>query len=223
MKTKNERQAALLSSILEPAMDALAATLASNHEVVLHNLTTPAHSVQKIINGHVSGRVKGDSLLAGPDKDEGFAGLFIKKENNTQPVVIKNYKTVTASGKTLSSASTVYYSEQGEPLMAFCLNVDNSPYEQIRKGMESLMQAAPVEPETPDKRLTHLVEETIQEIINRHSVPNQKIQKAQRLKIVAEMRDRGIFKMKGGVQHAARAMGVTRYTVYNDLEVVDEK
>lgn len=223
MKTKNDRQIALLTSVLEPAMDALAATMAQNHEVVLHNLTTPAHSVQKIINGHVSGRAKGDSLLAGPDKDEGFAGLFIRKENITHPVVIKNYNTVTASGKLLSSASTVYYSEEGEPLMAFCINVDNSPYEQIRKGVESLMNSAHGEPATQDMSLNNLAEETIQEIISKHSVANQKIQKAQRLKIVSEMRARGIFKMKGGVQHAARAMGVTRYTVYNDLEVLDEK
>ncbi len=29
--------------------------------------------------------------------------------------------------------------------------------------------------------------------------------------------------MRGGVQHAAQALGVTRYTVYNDLEVMGEK
>ncbi|MCL0268745.1 helix-turn-helix domain-containing protein [Klebsiella pneumoniae] len=29
--------------------------------------------------------------------------------------------------------------------------------------------------------------------------------------------------MRGGVQQAAQALGVTRYTVYNDLEVMNEK
>ncbi|WP_265087763.1 helix-turn-helix domain-containing protein [Klebsiella quasipneumoniae] len=54
-------------------------------------------------------------------------------------------------------------------------------------------------------------------------MPGKKIQKAQRLKIVAEMHTKGIFKMRGGVQQAAQALGVTRYTVYNDLEVMNEK
>lgn len=223
MKREDKQQIAHLISLLEAAMDALAATVSSNHEIVLHNLTVPERSVYKIINGHVSGRKQGDGLLSGPEKDFGFAGLLIRNKNDNQPVVISNYKTQAASGKVLNSASTIYYSDDGEPLMAFCINVDDSPYEQIRKSLDVLATASAHSAEHPEPGLNDLIGQTIQEIIEKHAVAHQKIQKAQRLKIVAEMHARGIFKMKGGVQHVAQALGVTRYTIYNDLEVLGEK
>lgn len=220
---KKKETLAALSQILESAMDAMAATVANNHEIVLHNLTTPAASVQKIINGHISGRKKGDSLLAGPDKDDGFAGLLVKGKNDAQPVVIKNYKTVTAAGRLLDSASTIYFSEEGEPLMAFCINTDNSAYEHIRKGLELLTHTVPAVNDKKELSLNTIISDTIQDVIGRHTISGKKIQKAQRLKIIEEIRSRGIFKMKGGVQQVADALGVTRYTIYNDLEAMGEE
>ncbi|WP_181962096.1 PAS domain-containing protein, partial [Klebsiella pneumoniae] len=128
MTSEYTQQVAQIAGPLEAAMDAM----------VLHNLTTPEHSIIKSINGHVSGRGNGDHLLAGPEKDTGFA-LLLQKTNNNKPRTISDYKTVTASGKTLNSASTIYYSEEGYPLIAFCINVDPSPYEQIRKSLDALL------------------------------------------------------------------------------------
>ena len=214
MTSEYTQQVAQIAGPLEAAMDAMAGTLSANQEVVLHNLTTPEHSIIKIINGHVSGRGNGDHLLAGPEKDTGFA-LLLQKTNNNKPRTISDYKTVTASGKTLNSASTIYYSEEGYPLIAFCINVDPSPFEQIRKSLDALLPSPAEAAEAVDLNLGGLIDQSIQEIIDKYSVPGKKIQKAQRLKIVAEMR--------GGVQQAAQALGVTRYTVYNDLEVMNEK
>jgi len=222
MKSEYAEQIELISGPLEAAMEALAGTLSANQEVVLHNLTTPENSIVKIINGHVSGRSKGDHLLSGPEKDKGFA-LLLSKNKDGKSMTVKDYKTVTASEKILNSASTIYYSDDGHPLMAFCINVDTSPYEQMRKSLDIIMATAPVDADAADLNLGGLVEQSIQEIIERHTVSGKKIQKTQRLKIVAEMREKGIFKMRGGVQHAAQALGVTRYTVYNDLEVMNEK
>ena len=213
MTSEYTQQVAQIAGPLEAAMDAMAGTLSANQEVVLHNLTTPEHSIIKIINGH---------LLAGPEKDTGFA-LLLQKTNNNKPRTISDYKTVTASGKTLNSASTIYYSEEGYPLIAFCINVDPSPYEQIRKSLDALQPSPSEAAEAVDLNLGGLIDQSIQEIIDKYSVPGKKIQKAQRLKIVAEMHTKGIFKMRGGVQQAAQALGVTRYTVYNDLEVMNEK
>lgn len=222
MKSDYAKEIELISGPLEAAMDALASTLSANQEVVLHNLTRPECSVVKIINGHVSGRKVGDNLLSGPEKDKGFAFLLKNRQDNT-PVTVKDYKTATLSGKVLNSASTLYFSEDGIPLMAFCINVDTSPYEQMRKSLDAVMACTRPDSDAQDINLGGLIEQSIQEIIDKHSVPGKKIQKAQRLKIVAEMHAKGIFKMRGGVQHAAQALGITRYTVYNDLEVLGEK
>ncbi|MGV2814581.1 helix-turn-helix transcriptional regulator [Enterobacter cancerogenus] len=223
MKPDYAQQIVLLTSVLEAAMDALSGTVSNNQEIVLHNLTTPEHSVQKIINGHVSGRKKGDGLLSGPDKDAGFAGLLIKSKEHATPLIIKNYKTTSASGKIFNSASTIYYGTGGEPLMAFCINVDSSPNEQIRKALEALDITAVAGSDSPEISLGTIIDQTVRDIIEMHAVPHQKIRKTQRQKIVSEMYKKGVFKMKGGVQYAANALGVTRYTIYNDLEVLDAK
>ena len=88
MTSEYTQQVAQIAGPLEAAMDAMAGTLSANQEVVLHNLTTPEHSIIKIINGHVSGRGNGDHLLAGPEKDTGFA-LLLQKTNNNKPRTIK--------------------------------------------------------------------------------------------------------------------------------------
>ncbi len=221
MKSDYRQQIELISGPLEAAMEAMAGTLSANQEVVLHDLTTPDSSIVKIINGHVSGRGTGDHLLSGPERDKGFA-LVLNKSKDGKPRTLKDYKTVTASGKVLISASTLYYADDGQPLIAFCINVDTSPYEQLRKSLDAIIATAPADAEGAETNLGGLIEQSIQELIEKHSVSGKKIQKAQRLKIVAEMQAKGIFKMRGGVQHAAQALGVTRYTVYNDLEVISE-
>ncbi|MCS5984014.1 PAS domain-containing protein [Klebsiella quasipneumoniae subsp. similipneumoniae] len=211
MTSEYTQQVAQIAGPLEAAMDAMAGTLSANQEVVLHNLTTPEHSIIKIINGHVSGRGNGDHLLAGPEKDTGFA-LLLQKTNNNKPRTISDYKTVTASGKTLNSASTIYYSEEGYPLIAFCINVDPSPFEQIRKSLDALLPSPAEAAEAVDLNLGGLIDQSIQEIIDKYSVPGKKIQKAQRLKIVAEMHTKGIFKMRGG--RAAGGSGPGGNTIY---------
>lgn len=47
-----------------------------------------------------------------------------------------------------------------------------------------------------------------------------RMKKNQKLEAVRQMQDRGIFIVKGGIEKAAAALGVTRYTIYNYLEQI---
>jgi len=44
--------------------------------------------------------------------------------------------------------------------------------------------------------------------------------KAQKLEAVRQMHDGGLFIVKGAVEKAAAALGVTRYTIYNYLDEI---
>ncbi|MNE73681.1 hypothetical protein D3C80_1697050 [compost metagenome] len=46
------------------------------------------------------------------------------------------------------------------------------------------------------------------------------MKKSQKLEAVRQMQDRGLFIVKGGIEKAAAALGVTRYTIYNYLEQI---
>lgn len=46
--------------------------------------------------------------------------------------------------------------------------------------------------------------------------------KAFRLRVVSELHAMGVFKIKGSVNEVAKALGVTRYTIYNYLDKLNE-
>ncbi|WP_258958809.1 helix-turn-helix domain-containing protein [Citrobacter sp. RHBSTW-00013] len=44
-----------------------------------------------------------------------------------------------------------------------------------------------------------------------------------RKRVISEIHAQGFFKIKGSVNHVAKALGVTRYTVYNYLDKLNDK
>ncbi|KAA8996625.1 hypothetical protein FJU30_20670 [Affinibrenneria salicis] len=207
--------------VLRASMAALRQTVTSNTEIVLHDLTRPEASVIDIINGHVSDRQVGDALLSGPDNDNGFAGLTDKSGGATGSRVFSDYYTKTHAGKRLNSSSTLYYDEHGNAIVAFCINVDMQPFCQLKRDLDQLAgRGSKPEPATRD--FSHVVEQTIQQIISSVNPDHGTNKKQRRMRLVAEMNARGIFKMKGGVNFAAKALGVTRYTIYNYLDTIND-
>jgi predicted transcriptional regulator YheO len=61
-----------------------------------------------------------------------------------------------------------------------------------------------------------LMSEIIQESLQRSG--QGRMNKQAKVEAVRMMQERGLFIVKGGVEKAASALGVTRYTVYNYLE-----
>ena len=137
MKDERER----LITILTASLEALRTTLPLNTEAVLHDLTRPEASVINIINGHVSGRKAGDALLSGPENDTGFLGL-LDASKRVPSQVFSGYTTTTLSGTTLNSASTIYYSDDGVPLVAFCINVDMDVVLKLKRDLDYLLHPA---------------------------------------------------------------------------------
>ncbi|EFQ4948827.1 hypothetical protein H0E42_004666, partial [Salmonella enterica subsp. enterica serovar Oranienburg] len=76
---------------------------------------------------------------------------------------------------------------------------------------------------TNNKDIDNVIETTIKEIVDKYSSNGAKVNREKRLKIVAELKQKGIFKMRGSIQLVASMLGVTRYTVYNDLERLNDK
>ncbi|MEB5887471.1 helix-turn-helix transcriptional regulator [Enterobacter roggenkampii] len=214
----NERDQ--LIATLTASLEALRTTLAANTEVVLHDLTQPASSVVSIVNGHVSGRNPGDGLLSGPDDDTGFLGL-LEPARYVPFRVFNDYTTKTSTGKVLNSASTIYYSTGGVPLVAFCINVDSDALNRLRSEIDSLFP--PTASRKPGKADDSTATQSFDEILSRFRQTGAESNIQYRRRVVAELADLGFFKVKGSVNHVARVLGVSRYTIYNYLEKNDEK
>ena len=223
-----ERQ--LVFTILSSVVKTVGSIIGKNTEVVLHDLTNPAHSVVAIANGHITGRVVGSPVLAGPGQDLGFNAVVQTPGEATSPeplvlenpVVLENYETRLASGAVLHSATAIYRDSRGTPFAGFCINADLSGLHAARACLDQLLgtsSATEVKTiEQPDMEL--LMAEIIQSALNTTASSNSAMKKQAKLEAVRQMHERGMFIVKGGIEKAAAALGVSRYTIYNYLDEI---
>lgn len=215
-----ERDAVI--NALRPVVPMLAAMAGTHLEVVLHDVSRPEHSVVAIANGHISGRVVGSSVLEGPHGDKGFAAATrVISSRGAVHSVVDGYTTVTADGRTLKSASAIFRDTSGVPFATLCLNADVSVFQATHAWLEQMLQpfrqaeaqASPPAIAAGPPQMDALMQEIIGD-----AVPLAKMSKEEKIQAVREMQRRGLFIVKGGVQRAAAALQVSRFTIYNYME-----
>lgn len=209
---------------LQPVVDMLGAMVGHHIEVVLHDLTRPESSIVALANGHVSNRRVGNSILSGPKDDKGFAAAVDALSERGQGLhsVVAAYPTLTRSGQRLKSSTVVFRDSTGTPFAALCLNADLTMAEAAHAWLGRLLQPqggeAPARDEEPD--MDTMMKEIIADAVQRLGKPVGLMNKQEKMQAVQAMMQRGLFMFKGGVERAARALGVTRFTVYNYLEAL---
>jgi len=217
-----------LLELLTGTVRALGSVLPRNAEVVLHDLRTPEYSIAEIANGHVTGRRKGDSVLAGMRADLAFCDALEEKLESISLLV--DYPTLSKDGQPLRSSTALYRDLNGKAFAALCINVDQASVVEALNLLQALVghpqsSARPLAAvtEAPDiaEPVHHTIDELMREIIRGATelspgTGRTDIKRANLL-AVSEMQDKGIFLIKGGVEKAAAALGVTRYSIYNYL------
>jgi predicted transcriptional regulator YheO len=191
MKDERER----LITILTASLEALRTTLPLNTEAVLHD--RPEASVINIINGHVSGRKAGDALLSGPENDTGFLGL-LDASKRVPSQVFSGYTTTTLSGTTLNSASTIYYSDDGVPLVAFCINVDMDVVLKLKRDLDYLLHPAAAA-ETPENPLGDIQDKSLDEVISKFRPTGSESKIDFRKRVISEIHAQGFSRLKAAL------------------------
>lgn len=218
MSPSEERQLTL--TVLKAAMQALGSVAARNMEILLHDLDHPEHSVVAIVNGHLSGRAVGSPILAAPEQDQGFKALLQASadQQGADPVVVPDYPT-TLKGRSLRSATAIFRDSSGHPFASLCVNTDISGLDAAMDFLRQLqpLGATPAEaPASEPADMALLMGEIIEGALQRSG--QGRMNKQAKVEAVRVMQERGLFIVKGGVEKAAAALGVTRYTIYNYLE-----
>ncbi|MCS3804581.1 putative transcriptional regulator YheO [Chromobacterium alkanivorans] len=214
-----EKQAVLRA--LSAAVKLVGGMVDAHTEVVLHDLSRPERSVVAIENGHVSGRRLGDAILGGPAGDRGFAAIEqAMRQGGAEPALVSGYHTLSRDGRRLLSASAVFKTAAGEPFAALCLNSDRSQLEAALACLQALVGRAPPPPRAAPE--PPAMDEAMRDIIAQalDDKPLARMKKADKKQAVAQMLEQGLFIVKGGVERAAEALGVSRYTIYNYLDEI---
>jgi predicted transcriptional regulator YheO len=215
---------AAVINALRPVVPMLASMAGPHLEVVLHDVSKPENSVIAIANGHISGRSVGSSVLEGPQNDKGFAAATrLKSSDGAVHSLVEDYVTVTADGRELRSASAIFRDASGEPFATLCLNADLSGFQavhgwlaQMLKPMVAPAQALPATPPA-EPQMDTLMQEIISEAVGPGGSA-ESMNREDKIQAVGAMQRRGLFIVKGGVERAAAALRVSRFTIYNYME-----
>lgn len=226
LRAERERMLAMLF----PILDVIGCAVGDNVEVVLHDLRKPEHSIVKIVNGQVSQRAVGDSILSGPDRDKGFAKLLENLPDNdarAPHLVISDYQAFTRDGRALRSSTVIFRDSSGTFFASLCINADLSTVLDAHRLLESMMgrPQAPVAEPVHESTLgiDQLMEEVVSESVRKFGKPVAAMSKDEKVQAVDDMMHRGLFIVKGGVERAAQALGVTRFTIYNYLDTLKSR
>ncbi|MGJ7506059.1 helix-turn-helix transcriptional regulator [Variovorax sp. GT1P44] len=219
------REREVILAALDTVVPMLGAMVGDHIEVVLHDLTRPECSVLRIANGHVTGRGPGSPVLAGPGNDKALA-ILAKGKALAQPaehVSVFPYPTFARDGRSLVSATAMFRDSLGHTFAALCLNADFHSIEAAQALLARMLPSTHATEKAPKVEVLDteaLMLDIISSAVRRYGKPVQKMAKEEKTAAVEMMLERGLFMVRGGVERAAAALGVTRFTIYNYLDEV---
>ncbi|MEV8097188.1 PAS domain-containing protein [Kitasatospora sp. NPDC085879] len=185
-----------------PVCQAVALLLGPWAEVVLHD--AERDRVLAVWNPHTD-RAPGDpSLLGELDRLEPAAHD-----------VFGPYEKLLADGRRLSSVSAVLRTEDGRPSAVLCVNLDRTPLDEAAAVL-SRFAAPTVERPEPlfEQDWTERVHEIVGRYVREHGRPVERLGRAERLDVLAELDRAGVFGVRRAVPVVATALKASRSTVY---------
>jgi predicted transcriptional regulator YheO len=205
-----------------PVADMVARTFGEDCEVLLHDLTTPQHSIVHAANNRVTGRRIGESFRNLVQK-----ALFSGDRGEGEDFVANYYYEF--EGRLIRSSSLLIRDEKGTLIGAMCINVDCT---HLRENMRWLSRAMPdfdeaglarasarktEAPVEGDRNVQKMVYDLIDKILNEARDTDTK---ERRIEVIRFMNERGIFLMKGALERVADRLGISKVTVYSYLDEV---
>jgi predicted transcriptional regulator YheO len=208
---------------LSAVVRTLAPVLPGTAELVLHEIAKLPESIVAIA-GNVTGRQVGD-----PATDV----LLEAVASGTSQDFLEGYSTVLPDGRTLTSSTTIFRNLAGDPVAALCVNADLAAWTTLRDLVDTMSgtpKTASIDDTTPvrssGERFAHDVEELashlISDTIRTVGVPVDLMRKDHKIAVVTQLRARGMFLLKDAVETVASSLQVTRFTIYNYLNEIEE-
>lgn len=205
-----------------PMCQFVAALCGPRCEVALHYLDDVDHSIITIVNGHITGRKVGDGLM------DYALDTILSQEHNGKDFIANYGGRTTNDGKVLRF-STYYIRRPSDNTVVGLLNVniDITDMARMREFLDSelFMANGPLTP--PDYRGSNgfalsagdmvdaFFQQAMAEIGNADAT---KLQKDDKMKVIAMFNERNMFAMKGVVSYTAKKLNMSEPSVYRYLK-----
>lgn len=222
-----------LLQLLEQVVTTLGSALPPTVEVVLHDLAKIPNSIIGV-SGEVTNRHIGD-----PATD-----VLLQAVVSGDSDSMVGYQTRLPDGRELRSSTLLIRDRAGNRVAALCVNADVSAWLQMRDLVTRVLQplsSAPIQhvsarseepdpgpPQTPavGERFPHDVDELARHLldtsISEAGVPVELMKKEHKIAVVRQLRHRGMFLLRDAVETVAGRLQVTRFTIYNYLNEIED-
>jgi predicted transcriptional regulator YheO len=200
-------------AFLKKVVAALATVQGPQCEVVLHDVRHPSSSIVAIENGHITGRSVGDpstSLVLPILRDPyGEHDKF-------------NYRSQAPSGRPLKSSSVYFKDDSGRIFAALCINWDIGALMNAQDALAELVKTTETLEEDHYSDTNAFLESILDDVLG--SVPTPAaLPRAEKLRLVAVLKERGVFEIRRAADRVAIRLGVSRASVYSYLSEVQTR
>ncbi|MEJ9371432.1 helix-turn-helix transcriptional regulator [Schinkia azotoformans] len=208
----------------------LGLVLGPSYEIALYDLNRGDDTIVAIANGQVTGRSIG-SPLTSPIL------VFLSNERYKTLNHEVNYTVFNMTQKKLRS-STLYIKDNGELAGLLCITFYDQRYKDISKLIMGLCHPDELLQENNFEKIedlktdndTSIYGRDIQEVFNNSlqsilkvsNVPIDRLKKEEKLKIVASLKDKGIFLLNGSVTEVAKLLDSSEATIYRYINEVEQ-
>ncbi|MEG6616825.1 PAS domain-containing protein [Peptococcaceae bacterium 1198_IL3148] len=199
--------------LLISVAEGIVQTFGKNCEVAIHDLLRPESSLI-YVTGTVTNR-----KIGAPATNIVLENLR-KHGHDCEDLI--GYKNVTKDGRVLKSSTIYVRDDDGKIIGCLCINYDISELIVHKNYMEQFMAfGEKFQNETSEffaSDITEVLDNMIEQVIAKTALPVAMMQKEDKISVVLELDDKGVFMIKGAVDKVAAMLGVSRYTIYNYLE-----
>ena len=185
-------------------------TFGRNCEVAIHDFSCLPHSLV-----HIEGNVTRRQVGA-PVTDLVLRVLRRDKDNVKD---MANYKTVTHDGRVLKSSTTFIRSTGGKVIGAFCVNYDVTEYLNAAAMLDDFVHTSDSkEDENFAASFSETIESLTAQAVRQARKQPATMTKDEKVQLVQTLELQGAFLIRGAVEYVAKALGVSKFTVYNYLK-----
>lgn len=202
----------------------LGKVLSDNYEIALLDLREGKRCITAIANGQNSGRTVGAPLTD--------LALKIIQQGiwKNEPYLI-NYSGLTKDKKPLIS-STLFIKDGKELLGMLCLNVDIQIYRELcisilKLGrissdipINNVVEIAPEHTETFTNDIGDMIAGAMPDYITENGIPSDRLTQDEKILIVKQLNEKGIFLIKGAVSEVALKLNCSDATIYRYLSKI---
>ena len=211
-------EAAQIIARMRPLVLPLQRAIPGNAEVVLHDFSRLPNSIIEI-EGTVTGRTVGSPATE--------SLLRIAESGHIEST--ETYDVRLPGGRELRSTNVAFHDSKGAPVCALSVIIDVTMWRAVHALAASMLPAEARRP-LPEEADEHfasdidgLAAQLLAEALAAVQVPVALMHKRHKLVVTDDLKKRGFFLLKGSVESAAAALGVTRFTIYNYLNELEAK